>query len=49
MQEIVDWLRGLSFEQYTRCFAENNIDFRLYVISVIKISTSNGPRPWSTN
>ena len=26
MQEIADWLRGLGFEQYTRCFAENDID-----------------------
>jgi class 3 adenylate cyclase len=29
MQEIADWLRGLGFEQYTRCFAENDIDFQI--------------------
>jgi class 3 adenylate cyclase len=27
MQDIADWLKGLGFEQYTRCFAENDIDF----------------------
>jgi SAM domain (Sterile alpha motif) len=26
MQEIADWLRGLGFEQYVRCFAENDIE-----------------------
>ena len=29
MPEIADWLRGLGFEQYTRCFAENDIDFQI--------------------
>src|ERR1700674_4855376 len=29
MQEIADWLRGLGFEQYTRCFAENDVDFSI--------------------
>jgi len=27
MQDIADWLKGLGFEQYTRCFDENDIDF----------------------
>jgi class 3 adenylate cyclase len=26
MQEIADWLRGLGFEQYIRCFAEDDIE-----------------------
>jgi class 3 adenylate cyclase/predicted ATPase len=26
MQKIADWLRGLGLEQYTRCFAENDVD-----------------------
>src|SRR4051812_3882327 len=26
MQQIADWLRGLELEQYTGCFAENDID-----------------------
>jgi hypothetical protein len=29
MQEIADWLTGLGFEQYTRCFAENDVDFSI--------------------
>jgi hypothetical protein len=26
MHEIADWLKGIGFEQYTRCFADNDID-----------------------
>src|SRR5713101_2226455 len=29
MQEIADWLRDLGFEQYMRCFAENDVDFSI--------------------
>src|SRR5215472_10848262 len=29
MQEIADWLKGLGLERYTRCFAENDIDFSI--------------------
>ena len=27
MHEIADWLKGIGFEQYTRCVADNDIDF----------------------